>query len=163
MSVPLIHHLMDHSSLLFLSVSSYSNSIHHPSIHPPSIHPSTIHPSIHPPSLNEHLVFHFQCSAFYFCFTDYAKASDCVDHNKLWKILRDGNTRPPYLPPEKSACRSGSNRTAHSTKDWFQIGEGVLQGCILSPCLFNFYAEYIMRNAGLEETSWNQECWEKYQ
>ena len=66
---------------------------------------------------------------------------------------RDGNTRPPDLPLEKSVCRSGSNRTRHGTTDWFQIGkEGVRQGCILSPCLFNFSAEYIMRNAGLEET-----------
>ena len=64
---------------------------------------------------------------------------------------RDGNTRPPYLPPEKPVCRSGSNRTEHGTTDWFQIGKVVFQGCILSPCLFNFYAEYIMRNAGLDE------------
>ena len=64
---------------------------------------------------------------------------------------RDGNTRPPDLPPEKSVCRSGSNRTGHGTTDWFHIGKGVLQDCILSPCLFNIYAEYIMRNAGLEE------------
>ena len=64
---------------------------------------------------------------------------------------RDGNTRPPDLPLEKSVCRSGSNRTGHGTTDWFQIGKGVRQGCILSPCLFNLYAEYIMRNAGLEE------------
>ena len=64
---------------------------------------------------------------------------------------RDGNTRPPDLPLEKSVCRSGSNRTGHGTTDWFQIGKGLCQGCILSPCLFNFYAEYIMRNAGLEE------------
>ena len=64
---------------------------------------------------------------------------------------RDGNTRPPDLPLEKPVCRSGSNsRTGHGTTDWFQIGKGVCQGCILSPCLFNFYAEYIMRNAGLE-------------
>ena len=65
---------------------------------------------------------------------------------------RDGNTRPPYLPPEKSVCKSRSNREQHGTTDWFQIGKGVRQGCILSPCLFNLYAEYIMRNAGLEET-----------
>ncbi|MES7674995.1 reverse transcriptase domain-containing protein [Cutibacterium acnes] len=65
---------------------------------------------------------------------------------------KDGNTRPPDLPLEKSICRSGSNRTGHGTTDWFQIGKGVRQGRILSPCLFNFYAEYIMRNAGLEET-----------
>ena len=65
---------------------------------------------------------------------------------------RDGNTRPPDLPLEKSVCRSGSNvRTGHGTTDGFQIGKGVRQGCILSPCLFNLYAEYIMRNAGLDE------------
>ena len=63
----------------------------------------------------------------------------------------DGNTRPPDLPSEKSVCRSRSNRTGHGTTDWFQIGKGVRQACILSPCLFNLYAEYIMRNAGLEE------------
>ena len=61
----------------------------------------------------------------------------------------DGNTRPPHLPLEKPVCRSG--RTRHGTTDWFQIGKGVCQGCILLPCLFNFYAEYIMRNAGLDE------------
>ena len=64
---------------------------------------------------------------------------------------RDGNTRPPDLPLEEPVCRSGSNRTAHGTRDWFQIGKRVCQGCILSLCLFNIYAEYIMRNAGLEE------------
>ena len=64
---------------------------------------------------------------------------------------RDGNTRPPDLPLEKPACRSGSNRTGHGTTDWFQIGKGVRHSCILSLCLFNVYAEYIMRNAGLEE------------
>ena len=73
--------------------------------------------------------------SIYFCFTDYAKAFDCVDHNKLWK----------YAGQETTV------RTGHGTKDWFQIGKGVHQGCILSPCLFNLYAEYIMRNAGLEE------------
>ena len=65
---------------------------------------------------------------------------------------RDGNTRRSDLPLEKPVCRSGSNiRTGHGTTDWFQIGKGVRQGCILSPCLFNFYPEYIMRNTGLEE------------
>ena len=64
----------------------------------------------------------------------------------------DGHTRPPDLPLEKPICKSGSNTTGHGTTDWFQIGKGVRQGCILSPCLFNFYAGYIMRNAGLEET-----------
>ena len=64
---------------------------------------------------------------------------------------RDGNTRPPNLPLEKLVCRSGSNRTGHGTTDWFQIGKGVHQECILAPCLFNLYAEYIMKNAELEE------------
>ena len=65
---------------------------------------------------------------------------------------RDGNTRPPELPPGKPICRSGTTvTTEHGITDWFQIGKGVCQGCILSPCLFNLYAEYIMRNAGLEE------------
>ena len=66
---------------------------------------------------------------------------------------RDGNIRPPDMPLEKRVCRSGSTvRTEHGATDWFQIGKGVHQGCILSPCLFNFYAEYIMRNSGLDET-----------
>ena len=64
---------------------------------------------------------------------------------------RDGNTRPPDLPPEKSVCRSRRNRTRLGRTDWVQIGKGVCQCCILSPCLFNLYAEYIMRNTGLEE------------
>ena len=84
------------------------------------------------------------------CFIDYVKAFDCVDHNKLWKILKEKG-RAADLPLEKPVCRSGSNRTGHGTRDWFQIGRGVRQGCILSPCLFNLYAEYIMRNAGLDE------------
>ena len=65
---------------------------------------------------------------------------------------RDGNTRPRDLPLEKPVCQEATVRTGHGKKDWFQIGKGVCQGCILSPCLFNFYVEYIMRNAGLEET-----------
>ena len=82
----------------------------------------------------------------YFCFIDYAKAFDCVDHNKLWKILKEmGNMRNVYAGQEATV------RTGHGTTDWFQIGKGVRQGCILSPCLFNLHAEYIMRNAGLEE------------
>ena len=69
-----------------------------------------------------------------------------------WKILRDGNNRSPYLPSEKYVCRSGSNGQNWTwITDWFQIRKGVHQGCILSPCLFNLYAEYIMRNAGMEE------------
>ena len=88
----------------------------------------------------------------YFCFIDYAKAFDCVDHNKLENSSRDGNTRPTYLPPEKSeCCQEATVRTRHRTTDWFQIGKGVCQGCIFSPCLFNLYAEYIMQNAKLDE------------
>ena len=74
-----------------------------------------------------------------------------MDHNKLENSSRDENTRPPHLPPEESVCRSRSDRTGHGTTDWFQIGKGVCQGSILSPCLFNLYAEYIMRNVGLDE------------
>ena len=81
----------------------------------------------------------------YFYFIGYAKAFDCVDHNKLENSARDGNTRPRDLPLEKSVCR-----TEHGIADWFQIKKEVRQGCILSPCLFNLYAKYIMRNAGLE-------------
>ena len=88
----------------------------------------------------------------YFCFIDYAKAFDCVDHKKLENPERDGNTRPSDLPLEKSGRRSRRTvRTGHATTDWFQIGKGVHQGCILSPCLFNLYAEYIIGNAGLDE------------
>ena len=89
----------------------------------------------------------------YFCFIDYAKASDCVDHNKLWKILKEMGI-PDHLTCLLSNLYAGQEatvRTGHGTTDWFQIGKGVHQDCILSPCLFNFYAEYIMRKAGLEE------------
>ena len=100
--------------------------------------------------------------SIYFCFIDYAKAFDCVDHKKLWKILKEMGI------PEHLICllrnlyagQEATVRTGHGTTDRFQIGKGICQGCILSPCLFNLYAEYIMRNAGLEET---QDCWEKYQ
>ena len=87
------------------------------------------------------------------CFTDYAKALDCVDHNKLWKILKEMGI-PDYLTcllRNLYAGQEATVRTGHGTTDWFQKGKGVHQGCILSPCLFNFYARYIMRNAGLEE------------
>ena len=82
-----------------------------------------------------------------FCFIDYAKAFDCVDHNKLWKILKEMGIPDHLICLLRSLYRSGSNRTGCGTTDWFQIGKGVRQGCILSPCLFNLYAEYIMRNA----------------
>ena len=88
----------------------------------------------------------------YFCFIDYAKDFDCVDHNKLENSERDGHTRPPDLPLEKLyAGQEATVRTGHGTTDWFQIGKGLCQLYILSPCLFNLYAEYIMRNTGLEE------------
>ena len=75
-----------------------------------------------------------------------------MDHNKLWKILRNGNTRPPYLSPEKPVGQEATVRTRHGIAKQFQIGKGVRQGCKLSPCLFNLYAEYIMRNARLDES-----------
>ena len=90
----------------------------------------------------------------YFCFIDYAKAFDCVDHNKLWTILKEMGI-PDHLTclmRNLYARQEATVRTGHGTTDCFQIGNGVRQSCILSPCLFNFYAEYIMRNAGLEET-----------
>ena len=90
----------------------------------------------------------------YFCFIDYAKAFDCVDHNKLWKILKDMGI-PDHLTCLLRNLYGGQEaivRTGHGTTDWFQIGKGVRQGCILSPCLFNFCAEYIIGNAGLEQT-----------
>ena len=90
----------------------------------------------------------------YFCFIDCAKAFDCVDHNKLWKILKEMGI------PDHQTCllrnlyagQEATVRAGHGTTDGFQIGKGVCQGCMLSPCLLNLYAEYIMRNAGLEET-----------
>ena len=88
----------------------------------------------------------------YFCFIDDAKAFDCVDHNKLWNILKEMGIPDPLTCPLRNlyADQEATVRTGHGTTDWFQIGKGVRQGCILSPCLFNLYAEYIMRNAGLE-------------
>ena len=89
----------------------------------------------------------------YFCFIDYAKATDWVDHNKLWKIPKEMQIpRLPYLSPEKPVCRLTTVRTGHGTTDWFKIGKGVRQCCVLSSCLFNLYAEYIMQNAGLDES-----------
>ena len=89
----------------------------------------------------------------YFCFIDYAKAFDCVDHNKLWNILKKMGIPDhlTYLLRNLYAGKEATVRIGHGTTEWFQIGKGVHQGCLLSLCLFNFYAEYIMRNAGLEE------------
>ena len=89
----------------------------------------------------------------YFCFTDYAKAFDYVDHNKLWKILKEMGI-PDHLTcflRNLYAGQEATVRTGHGTADWFQTGKGVHQGCILSPCLINLNAEYIKKNAGLEE------------
>ena len=100
----------------------------------------------------------------YFCFIDYAKAFDCVDQNKLWKILK-GMGIPDHLTYLLRSMYAGQEapvRTGHGTTDWFKIGKRVHQCCILSPCLFNLYAGYIMRNAGLEESR-NQDFQEKYQ
>ena len=89
----------------------------------------------------------------YFCFIDYAKAFDCVDDNKLWKILKEMEI-PDHvtcLLRNLFADQEGTVRTGHRITDWFQVGKGVCQGCILSPCLFNLYAEHIMRNIRLDE------------
>ena len=89
----------------------------------------------------------------YFCFIDFAKAFDCVDHNKLWKILKEMGI-PDHLTcllRNLYAGQEATVRTGHGTTDWFQIGKGVGQGCILLSCLFNLYAEYILQNARLDE------------
>ena len=91
-------------------------------------------------------------TSIYALLTLLTKAFDCVDHNKLWKILKEMGM-PDHLTCLLRSLYAGQEatvRTEHGTTDWFQIGKGVLQGCILSPCLFNLYAEYVMRNTGLE-------------
>ena len=105
----------------------------------------------------QHLLDHQKVREFqkniYFCFIDYAKAFDCVDHNKLWKVLEEMGI-PDHLTcflRNLYAGQEAAVRIGCGTTDWFQIGKGVRQGCISSPCLFNLYAGYIMRNAGLEE------------
>ena len=102
----------------------------------------------------------------YFCFIDYSKAFDCVDHNKLWKILKEMGI-PDHLTCLLRSLYAGQEaavRTGHGTTHWFQIGKRVRQGCILSPSLFNLYAECIMRNAGLNEAQAGiKNCQEKYQ
>ena len=90
----------------------------------------------------------------YFCFIDYAKVFDCVDPNKLWKIIKEMGYQTTW-PASWEICmqvRKQQWELDLKKTDWFQISKGVSQGCILSPCLFNLYAEYIMRNAGLDET-----------
>ena len=100
----------------------------------------------------------------YFCFIDYAKAFDCMDHNKLWNILKEMGI-PDHLTcllRNLYAGQEATVRTGYGTTVWFQIGKRVRQGCILSPCLFNFYANHEKHWAG-RSTSWNQDCQEKYQ
>ena len=92
----------------------------------------------------------FQKKNIYLCFIDYAKAFDCVDHHKLWKILKEMGI-PDHLTCLLRNLYAGQEETGHGPTDGLQIGKGVHQGCILSPCLFNLYAESIMRNAGLDE------------
>ena len=106
-----------------------------------------------PTSIGSSKTLEFQKN-IYFCFIDYAKAFDCVDPNKLWKILKEMGILDHLtcLLRNLYAGQEATIRTGHGTTDWFQTGKGIRQGCILSPCLFNLYAEYIMRNAGLEET-----------
>ena len=101
----------------------------------------------------------------YFCFIDYAKAFDCVDHNKLWKILKQMEI-PDHLTcllRNLHACQEATVRTGYGATDWFRIGKGVQQGGTLSLCSFNFYTEYIMQNARLDEAQAVQDCREKYQ
>ena len=99
------------------------------------------------------------------CFIDYAKAFDCVAHNKLWKILKEMEI-PDHLTcllRNLYAGQEATVRTGHGKTDWFQIGKGVRQSCIVSPRLFNFYAEYHEKRWAGRSTSWNQDCQEKYQ
>ena len=95
----------------------------------------------------------FQKNIHLLCFTNYTKVFNCVDHNKLWKILKEMGT-PDHLTcllRKLYAGQKATVRTGHGTMDWLKIGKGLRQGCILSPYLFNYYAEYIMQNAGLDE------------
>ena len=96
---------------------------------------------------------HKSSKKIYFCITDFTKAFDYVDHNKLWKILKEMGIPDhlTYLMRNLYAGQEATGRTGHGTTDWFQIGKGVRQGCILSLCLFNLYAEYFMKNAGMDE------------
>ena len=99
----------------------------------------------------------------YFCFIDYTKAFDYVDHSKLWKILKDIEI-PDHLTcllRNLNAGQEATVRTRHGTMDWFKTGKGVRQGCILSPCLFNLHAHHVKYQTGWS-TSWNQDSWQKY-
>src|SRR5574340_1031740 len=99
----------------------------------------------------------------YFCFIDYAKAFDCVDHNKLWKILQEMGIPDPLtcLLRNLYAGQEATVRTGHGTTDWFQIGKGVHQGCILSPCSLTYMRSTSCEMLGWMKHSWNQDCWEK--
>ena len=103
--------------------------------------------------------------SMYFCFIDYAKVFAYVDHNKLWKILKEMGISDHLTCLLRNCMQVKKQLLELDMEKWTgsKIGKGVSQGYVLSPCLFNFYAEYIIRNAGLEETSWNQDCQEKYQ
>ena len=101
----------------------------------------------------------------YFCFIDYAKPFDCVDHNKLWKILKEMGI-PNHLTCLLRNLYAGQEarvRSQYGTTDWFRIGKGIRQGCILSPCLFNLFRVHHEKRWPGGSTSWNQDCWEKYQ
>ena len=101
----------------------------------------------------------------HFCFIDYVKAFDCVDQNKLWKILKEMGIPDhlTYLLRNLYAGQEATVRTGHGTTDCFQTGKGARQGCLLSPCLFTFYVEHIMQNAGLDEMQAEIDCRIKYQ
>ena len=101
----------------------------------------------------------------YFCFVDYTKAFDYVDHKKLWKILQQMGILDHLTCLWRNLYegQEATVRTGHGTTDWFQIGEGVYQVCILSPCLFNICRVYHVKCRAGGSTSWNQDCWKKYQ
>ena len=99
----------------------------------------------------------------YFCFIDYARASDCVDHNKLWKILKEMGDHLTCLLRNLYASQEATVRTGHGATDWFQTGKGVRQGGILSICYFNMFRIHHVKCPIGWSTSWNQDSWEKYQ
>ena len=115
-----------------------------------------------PTSLDHRKSKRVQKKTIYFCFIDYAKAFNCVDHNKLWKILKEMEIQDHLTCPFRNLY-AGQEATGHGTTDWFQIGKGVRQGCILSPCLFNLYVEYIMRNTGWKKHKLESRLPGKYQ